>query len=182
MNYKESITEAMTALARDPSVCFVGYGIRHGRAMGTLKNVSDDQLIETPIAENLMIGLAIGLSLRGKKPVVFIERADFLMNAMDAIVNHLAKIEMMSRGQFKPAIILRVIVGNKTKELFTGETHTQDFAEAFEAMVSERTKMRMLVTKLYKEHAEAIAAVYHVAHANLELGRSSAFWEYKDFY
>jgi pyruvate dehydrogenase E1 component beta subunit len=106
MTYKESITASMDELAKDPDVCFIGYGIRYGKAMGTLKNVSESQLIETPVAENLMVGLAIGLSLRGKKPVVFIERADFLLNALDAIVNHLDKIELMSRGQFQPACIL----------------------------------------------------------------------------
>lgn len=49
MTYKESITQAMTDLAADPAVCFIGYGIRYGKAMGTLKNVSEDQVIETPV-------------------------------------------------------------------------------------------------------------------------------------
>ena len=92
MTYKEEITSAMDMLAADPRVRFVGYGVRYGgKAMGTLKNVPEAQLVETPVAENLMVGIAIGMALRGLRPVVFIERFDFIMNAMDAIVNHLEK-------------------------------------------------------------------------------------------
>jgi pyruvate/2-oxoglutarate/acetoin dehydrogenase E1 component len=41
---------------------FIGYNVKYGNAMGTLKNIPDSQKIETPVAENLMSGLAIGLS------------------------------------------------------------------------------------------------------------------------
>jgi len=126
-SYKEMLTHAMDELAADPLVRFVGYGVKIGRAMGTLKNVPDSQLIEMPVAENLMVSFAIGLSLKGLKPVVFIERFDFICNAMDAIVNHLDKIAEISRGEFNPTIILRIVVGNRYKPLFTGRTHAQDF-------------------------------------------------------
>src|SRR5579871_6790066 len=113
LTYKEALTAAMDQLALDPTVRFVGYGLLHGRAAGTLKNVPVAQIVETPVAENLMVGLAIGMSLRGLRPVVYIERMDFILNALDAIVNHLDKIGGMSHGQFNPAVILRVVVGNK---------------------------------------------------------------------
>jgi pyruvate dehydrogenase E1 component beta subunit len=136
VTYKEDITAAMDMLAADPRVRFVGYGVRYGgKAMGTLKNVPEAQLVETPVAENLMVGLAIGMALRGLRPVVFIERFDFIMNAMDAIVNHLEKIDVMSNGQFSPAVILRVVIGNSQKPLYTGETHTQDFSEAMRRLI-----------------------------------------------
>jgi pyruvate dehydrogenase E1 component beta subunit len=118
----------MDSLAADPLVRFIGYGVTIGKAMGTLKNVASGQLIETPVAENLMVGMATGMSLAGLHPVVFIERMDFLMNAMDAIVNHLDKIETISRGEFLPAVIIRIVIGNKLKPLYTGETHTQDLS------------------------------------------------------
>src|SRR5438477_13169810 len=130
MTYKEALTAAMDELARDPMIRFIGYGVSIGKAMGTLKNVPDSQLIEMPVAENLMVGFAIGLALKGLKPVVFIERFDFILNALDAVVNHLDKIGDISRGEFRPTIILRVVVGNRQKPLFTGETHTQDFSVA----------------------------------------------------
>lgn len=127
-SYKDALISAMDYLAADPLVRFIGYGVTNGKAMGTLKNVSPSQLIEMPVAENLMVSFAIGLSLKGLKPVVFIERFDFILNALDAIVNHLDKIETISHGEFKPTMILRIVVGNQQKPLFTGKTHTQDFS------------------------------------------------------
>lgn len=180
MTYKDSITQAMTDLAADPAVCFIGYGIRYGKAMGTLKNVNIGQLIETPVAENLMLGLATGLALRGQKPVVFIERADFLLNAMDAIVNHLTKIELMSRGQFKPACILRIIVGNKTKPLFTGETHTQDFRDELHMLANRPGQRPFAPAEI--THGEFAASTFEQAYEGLAHGHSTAVWEYKDLY
>lgn len=159
ISYKEALTRSMTEMAKDPLVCFVGYGVKKGRAAGTLKDVPEAQLIETPVAENLMAGLAIGLSLTGRRPVVYIERFDFILNALDAIVNHLDKFQRLSKEQFSPAIILRVVAGNKNKPLFTGLTHTQDFTDA----------MRKLVTFPVErlESAEGIEAAYSNAHASL---------------
>jgi pyruvate/2-oxoglutarate/acetoin dehydrogenase E1 component len=137
LSYKDELTKAMESLAQDPLVRFVGYGVKiGGLAGGTLKNVSDSQLIEMPVAENLMVGFAIGLSLKGLKPVVFIERMDFWWNASDAIVNHLDKINQISHGEFNPTMILRIVVGNRNKPLFTGATHTRDYSPSLRAAVS----------------------------------------------
>jgi len=170
--YKEMLTHAMDELAADPLVRFVGYGVKiGGRAMGTLKNVPDSQLIEMPVAENLMVSFAIGLSLKGLKPVVFIERFDFVLNAMDAIVNHLDKIAEISHGEFTPTVILRIVVGNKDKPLFTGKTHTQDMSIALKNLVS------FPVVQLNKP--EWIVPEYRRAFNELSF-RSSALVEYKD--
>ena len=120
MSYKDELTKANIKLAQNPKVRFIGYGLKKGRALGTLKEVADSQIIEMPVAENLMMGFAIGLSLKGYLPVVFIERMDFLLNAMDAMVNHLDKIAKISHGEFHPKVIIRCIVGNTKKPLYTG--------------------------------------------------------------
>jgi len=135
MTYKDQLTAAMTALAADEGARFVGYGLKHGRAGGTFAGVREDQITETPVAENLMTGIAIGQSLAGLLPLVYFERFDFVLNAADAIVNHLGAAAQISRGEFRPAVILRVVVGNRRKPLFTGQTHTQDFSRAFESML-----------------------------------------------
>ena len=135
MSYKDALIRGNTYLASDPKVRFIGYGLMKGRAMGTLKNVPDNQIIEMPVAENLMLGMAIGLALTGLRPVVFIERMDFLMNCMDALVNHLDKIAEISKGEYEPAVIIRCVVGNVTKPLYTGVTHTQDFTNALREMI-----------------------------------------------
>jgi pyruvate/2-oxoglutarate/acetoin dehydrogenase E1 component len=136
MTYKESLTTSMDLLAMDPKTVFVGYNVRRGSmANGTLVNVPKKQLIETPVAENLMMGMAVGLSLEGFLPVVYFERFDFILNAMDAIINHLDKLAVLSTGQFKPKVIIRIVVGANAP-LFTGPTHTQDFTEALRKLVS----------------------------------------------
>lgn len=137
MTYKDSLKLAMETLAADPATVFIGYNVRHGsKANGTLVNVSEGQLIETPVAENLMAGMAIGMSLEGFKPVVYFERFDFITNALDAIVNHLDKLKTLSDGQFDPKVLIRVVVGNTKNPLFTGPTHTQDFTDAMRKLVS----------------------------------------------
>jgi pyruvate/2-oxoglutarate/acetoin dehydrogenase E1 component len=136
VSYKDELTAAMTSLGQDPLVRFIGYGIKYGKAMGTLKGVPESSLVETPVAENLMVGAAIGMALKGLKPVVYFERFDFVLNAADAIVNHLDKIKTISDGEFNPTMILRIVVGNKQKPLFTGPTHVQDISEGLQAMVS----------------------------------------------
>lgn len=136
LTYKESIIRMMDKLATDPLARFVGYGLLNGKGgNGTLKNIPNEKVVETPVAENLMAGIAHGLALTGLRPLLFVERADFLLNAADAIVNHLDKAFQISKGAFNPCVIIRVTVGNRLKPLFTGPTHTQDFSEAFKFML-----------------------------------------------
>jgi pyruvate/2-oxoglutarate/acetoin dehydrogenase E1 component len=135
--YKDEIKKSMEFLAEDPKTVFLGYGIGKGtnKGGGFFADIKEDQLIETPVAEGLMLSMAIGLSLEGYKPVVFYERMDFLMNAMDALVNHLDKIAGISKGEFMPKVILRCVVGGKDDPFFTGKTHTTDYTEGLRLML-----------------------------------------------
>lgn len=172
VTYKGELTRAMDYLTADPLVRFVGYGVKFGKAMGTLNNVPESQLVEMPVAENLMCGVAIGMALKGLKPVVFIERFDFILNALDAIVNHLDKLGEISNGEFNPAVLFRVVVGNRNKPLFTGETHTQDFSEAIRLLVGFPVfKLRL---------PEQIVPNYQAALFHMTAGRSTMLIEYKD--
>jgi pyruvate/2-oxoglutarate/acetoin dehydrogenase E1 component len=170
VSYRESLAKAMSSLADDPLCRFVGYGLTTGRAMGTIPR--DAKCEEMPVAENLMTGVATGMALTGLRPVVYVERADFLLCAADAIVNHTDKLELMSRGEFKCGVIIRVTVGNRRKPLFTGETHVQNFAEAFRSM------LRMPVIEL--KDAEQIVTAYQDAHEAMKNGRSTMLIEFKD--
>jgi len=90
---------------------------------------------------------------------------------MDAIVNHLDKIAEISHGEFTPTMILRIVVGNRQKPLFTGKTHTQDHSVALRSLVSFPVIQLM--------DARSICQQYGIAHMNL-LFRSTAIVEYKD--
>jgi len=169
MTYKQAITQANTQLAQDPKTRFIGYGLLKGRAMGTLSGVPENQIIEMPVAENLLLGTAIGMALTGIKPVVFIERMDFLMNCMDALVNHLDKIKDISQGEFDPKVIIRCIVGNVTKPLYTGATHIQDFSNALREMIE---------IPIYEVFNESFAKrAYKIV---IERDQSAIIVEYKD--
>lgn len=127
MTYKDKICQAMHEYAKDKKVVFIGYNTAKGsKAYGTLEGL-EDRCIETPVAENLMVGMAIGMSLKGFKPVVWFERHDFLLNALDAIVNHLDKLEKMSNGQFKPMVCVRTCVGS-AYPINPGIQHVQNYS------------------------------------------------------
>ncbi len=170
--YKDALISANTALALNKKSRFIGYGLRKGRALGTLIHVPQSQIIEMPVAENLLVGFAIGMAIKGYLPVVFIERMDFALNAADAIVNHLDKISHKSRGEYSAAVILRCVVGNKSKPLFTGVTHTQDHSAAFRSMVS------FPLVNLYS--AAEITSAYQDADDRARVGTSTMLVEYKD--
>lgn len=171
MTYKDTLIEAMTMLAQDPKSRFCGYGLLTGKKGNGMKNVADHQIREFTVAENLMLGAAQGMSMAGLKPVVLFERADFLHCAMDAIVNHLDACRFISKGVFKPKVILRVVVGNKEGPLFTGHTHTQDNSAGLRQMVN--------FPVLNVHTAAEVAAAYEYAYQS---PLSVAIYEYKDRY
>jgi pyruvate/2-oxoglutarate/acetoin dehydrogenase E1 component len=182
-DYKNALTAAMTDLALDARMRIVGYGLTQpvsaglkAGAAGTLIGVPMAQRVEGMTAENLMVGLAIGLSLKGYKPVVFFERADFLLCSLDAIVNHADKMSQMSQAQFNPAIIFRVVVGNRTKPLYTGVTHTRSYVEAMRHMVG------FTVFDLDREDPSLVLAAYASAKHRQDLGVSTMIFERKDFW
>jgi hypothetical protein len=134
ISYKEAVTLSMTELGQEGAI-FIGYNVAKGDAMGTLKNVQLNQKVETPVAENLMSGLAIGMSFEGFIPVLYFERHDFMLVAMDAIVNHIDKIERISHGEYKVPVIIRAVSAD-SGPFYSGITHSQDFTEMLRAAVS----------------------------------------------
>ena len=134
ITYKQAVNQAMTELGKLNTV-FIGYNVTNGDAMGTLKGVDKSKKIETPVAENLMTGLAIGMSFEGFKPVVYFERHDFMLVAADAIGNHLNHIERISHGEYKVPVILRSVVAD-SGPFYSGPTHSQNFTEVFRKLVT----------------------------------------------
>ncbi len=134
MKYGEAVKKSMDLLAQDPRVLFIGYNLTRGsRAYGSLKDIPPEKIIEMPVAENLMTGLSIGLAIEDFRPVLIFERHDFMPNALDALVNHLDKLEELSCGQYCSPVIVRAIVGSKSP-IDPGPQHMQDFTNAFRAM------------------------------------------------
>lgn len=157
MLYKEALKKSMNSLAKNDKTLFIGYNTKYTRANNTLSDIPENKLIETPVAENLIIGLAIGLSIEGYRPIAYIERFDFILNALDAIVNHLDKIQELSNGEYKPKVIVRTVIGRKSAPLYSCSTHTQDFTESVSKMVSFpviKLKNTQEIIKYYNKASE----------------------------
>ncbi len=131
--YIEAARESMDMLAKQ-GFYFVGYNVLNNGAYGTLTTVPEEQLVETPVAENLMAGLAMGMTLEGFRSVLFFERHDFIFNAFDAIVNHMDKIEQLSDNQYKFPVIVRAVAGS-VKPFYAGITHTSNLAPHINCLV-----------------------------------------------
>lgn len=131
MKYKDIIKNSMNELANDKDVIFIGYNLKHGsQGYGTLKEVSESRILETPVAENLMAGLATGIAIGGFKPVLIFERHDFMLNALDSLVNYLDKLPVLSNKQYNAPMIIRAIIGSETP-INPGPQHFQDFSDFF---------------------------------------------------
>ena len=70
-----------------------------------------ERVIGAPISENAMTGIALGAALNGLRPICIHLRVDFMVLAMDQIVNYIAKWRYMTRGQVKAPIVLRAVIG-----------------------------------------------------------------------
>ena len=134
ISYKDAINLSMKELG-DAGAIFIGYNVLRGDAMGTLKGIDDSQKLETPVAENLMTGLAIGMSFENFLPVIYFERHDFMLVALDAIGNHIDKIERISHGEYKVPIIIRAVTADGGP-FYSGPTHSQDFTNVLKELVS----------------------------------------------
>lgn len=171
LTYKQALAESMMLLGADGLTRICGYGLKVGHEKSSFAGVPIEQIQEFTVAEGLMTSAAIGMSLVGLKPLVFLERADFLWNAADAIVNHLDACRFISGGEFKPKVIFRIVVGNSQKPLYTGHTHTRDNSAALRSMVN------FPVLNVYTP--DEVMAAYEYAYQS---PLSVAIYEYKDRY
>ena len=104
------------ALEDDPKVILMGEDI--GRLGGVFritdglqKDFGDDRVIDTPLAESGIVGTAVGLCLRGYRPVLEIQFDGFVYPAYDQIVSQVAKMHYRSRGQVRVPIVIRIPYG-----------------------------------------------------------------------
>jgi pyruvate/2-oxoglutarate/acetoin dehydrogenase E1 component len=115
----------MSRLALLPNTIFLGQQVASETFYGTLKDIPMEKRWEMPVAEDLQMGLSIGLALEGYLPISIYQRMDFLPRAMDQLVNHLNLLPEMSRGLYKPKIIIRTTIGSKSP-MDAGPQHSQD--------------------------------------------------------
>lgn len=134
MGYVLELTKAMRMLSTQPYTVFLGQGVgyRANAMWQTLTDVPLGQRIEMPVAEDMQLGISEGMSIDGWNVVSVYPRMDFLVCAMNQLVNHLDKIEQLSRGVYKPKVIIRTMVGSK-KPLDAGLQHTGNYVPMLRA-------------------------------------------------
>lgn len=102
-------------MRRDSSVYVFGEDVALGGPFGVTKDLAAEfgvnRIVNTPISEGTVMGLAIGAATAGLRPVVEIMFIDFITLAMDQLVNHAAKLHYMSGGQLKIPLTVRVQCG-----------------------------------------------------------------------
>lgn len=112
-NLVEAINHGlMLEMERDPSVVLLGEDV--GKEGGVFR-VTDglqvkfgaDRVIDTPLAESGIVGVAIGMAVKGLRPVAEIQFEGFLPPAMDQIMNHASRIRNRSRGRFTCPLVIR---------------------------------------------------------------------------
>ncbi|MBI2359819.1 MAG: alpha-ketoacid dehydrogenase subunit beta [Deltaproteobacteria bacterium] len=114
--YLEAIRSGLREeMVRDRSIYVLGEDVALGGPFGVTKGLAEEfgasRVLNTPISEGTVVGLAVGASLLGLRPVVEVMFIDFITLAMDQLVNHAAKLHYMSGGQLRVPMTLRVQEG-----------------------------------------------------------------------
>ena len=90
------------------------YGGAFGVTEGLLEKYGENRIKDTPISEDVIAGLGVGAAITGMRPIVEMQFSDFIVNAMDPIVNQAAKLHFMYGGSVDVPLIVRGASGGGT--------------------------------------------------------------------
>jgi pyruvate/2-oxoglutarate/acetoin dehydrogenase E1 component len=143
-------------LSTYPEVFVIGQGLWSpwyvGNSMTDLdKKFGTDRIIDTPVSESACTGAAIGAALSGMKPIIVHPRMDFMLYAMDAIVNQAAKWSHMTGGQAHPCVTIRAIINRAGEQ---GAQHSQ----ALHAWFAHIPGLRVVMPSTVKDARDLLIA------------------------
>jgi pyruvate dehydrogenase E1 component beta subunit len=116
LTYSLAINEALhQMMSYDKSVFLIGQGVKSpwyvgNTCKGLLEKFGADRVIDTPVSENAITGAAVGASLVGMKPVVLHPRVDFMIYALDPIINEAANWHYMFGGRSSVPVVIWGII------------------------------------------------------------------------
>lgn len=134
LNAAEALREAMDlALARWPDVFLMGEGVADpkgifGTTVGLIDQYGRDRVVEMPVAENGLTGVAIGAALMGRRPVVVHQRVDFALLSIEQLFNSAAKSHYVTRGKHRVPLVVRMVIGRGWGQ---GPQHSQSLEAVF---------------------------------------------------
>ena len=134
ITYREALFQTMhDALEQHPEVIIMGQGAddhkgTFGTTLGLAEKFGADRVFDTPLAEEGVTGIAIGAALNGLYPIQFHIRVDFVLLAMNQIINLAAKYKYMSGGQYEVPMLIRLVIGRSWGQ---GAQHSQSLQSLF---------------------------------------------------
>ncbi len=162
LSYREAINHSMKMIAKQKNSIFIGQSVVYPGNLiyKTLEQINDNKKIELPVFEEVQTGLSIGLAMNGLLPITTYPRFDFFLLGFNQLINHLDKMFIISKGEFNPKVIVRVLVGAK-KPLDAGEQHTQNYVKPLKLMC-KRIKIYDLKSpkKVLVSYQKAIKSTY----------------------
>jgi acetoin:2,6-dichlorophenolindophenol oxidoreductase subunit beta len=157
--YVNALREAVEQeMERDPSVVLFGLDVDdHAAILGSTRGLQErfgfERVFTTPLSEDSMTGVAIGAAMAGMRPIHVHIRMDFLMLAMNQLINIAAKTYYMYGGAYKVPLVVRCIIG---KSWGQGAQHSQ----ALHAMFMHVPGLRVAIpSNAYDAKGCMIAAI-----------------------
>ena len=134
LTYREALHHALREeMKRDERVLVFGedvvaYGGAYGVTSGLAKDFGEKRVFDTPIAEGIIAGAAVGAAMGGLRPVAELMTINFALLAADQIINHAAKIMHMFGGQMAVPLVIRAVGGAGAQ---LASTHSQNLEAMF---------------------------------------------------
>ena len=134
ITYQQAATEAITqSMERDDRVFLIGEGVDnitgvYGHVLPAYQEFGSKRVIDTPLCENGLTGFCVGAALDGLRPVLIHQRNDFMLLAMDQMMNQAAKLKYASGGQHSVPLTILSFIARKPGE---GVQHSQSLQAIF---------------------------------------------------
>ncbi len=134
LTYAAAIREAHAELlARDPRVFLIGQGLWSpwyaGESLDHLdRDFGRGRILDSPVSENAVTGMAVGAALAGMRPIVFHPRMDFLLLAADPLINQAANWSYLFAGRISVPLVVRAVINRGGEQ---GAQHSQAIHSLF---------------------------------------------------
>lgn len=175
MKYFEELKRSMEFLGKKKNTLFIGQAVEvPGTAMSnTLININRNKLLELPVAEDMQMGMTLGLAMENNIPISIFPRWNFLLYGINQLVNHIDKFKVMCGKDISPKLIIRTSIGSQ-RPLHPQFQHIGDFSEAVQ-------KMCTTIEIIKLKDPSKIFLAYKKAYERKD-GINTILVEYGDFY
>jgi pyruvate dehydrogenase E1 component beta subunit len=144
ITYVQALNEALhQMIEKDKRVFLIGQGVNSpwyaGQStIGLVERFGPERIFDTPVSENAITGTAVGAALAGMRPILFHARMDFMLYAMDQIVNHAANWYYMFGGQLSVPITIWGIINR-------GGEQAAQHSQALQAMFTHIPGLKVVM-------------------------------------